>query len=218
MISGLGWSGEKTPTTPVVSAMVTSTMYPAPNVTTISLTMPPHLLFSTMKRICPKAKKIGVIYDPQHTKEIIDTAMIAANNQNLELIPYQVSSIDDVYRAVRILGPKIHMYWIIPDATIYTQRSTQDLLLYSLREGIPTIGLSPTQVKAGALFTLSYNYDSVGIQAAETVLRILEGKSMPEGGYTNFLQTELSINLIVAERFYISVPSDVLKDAKNVYR
>lgn len=188
------------------------------NITGVSLDIPPRSEFQLLKSIISGIKRIGVIYNPKETQSAINNARFAAKRLNLKLVTVRVNSWEEVYGAVRHIAERIDALWMIPDHTIYTPRSTHDILFYTLREGIPVVGLSPSYVKAGALFSLSCDYEDIGRQSGEIATRILRGESPSSIPIVGPQKSVLSLNLIVAERIGIEIPARVIRKAKNVYK
>lgn len=203
---------------PVVFSMLMTPEFTTANVTGVTMDVSYVSIFSTLKRLIPRARKIGVIYDPKKTKKLVDRIISDARQADMELISYSVTSVEDVYGAVRTISPRVDALLMIPDSTVYTPKSTEDMLLHTLREGTPVIGLSASYVKAGALFTLSCNYDDIGRQSGHVALRIIDGAAPASIPAESPQKYEISINLISAERLGITIPNDILKEAGNVYK
>lgn len=203
---------------PIVFSVLMNPEFSGPNITGVSMDISYVSVFSTLKRLLPRSRKIGIIYDPKKTKKLVDRIINDARHADMEIISYSVTSVEDVYGAVRTISPRIDALLMIPDSTVYTPKSTEDMLLHTLREGTPVIGMSPSYVKAGALFSLSCDYAENGHQAGHIALRILDGAppaTLPPESPHEF---DMSINLISAERLGIPIPNDVIKEASNVYK
>ncbi|MGA2090908.1 MAG: ABC transporter substrate-binding protein [Endomicrobiales bacterium] len=205
------------PTIPTIFSMVLDPHYSGPNITGISLDMQPHPQFELLKSLCPLVRKIGVLYSLSTTKDVIDRAKLAAHEMNIELVSLKVDSFEDVYSAIRFLGNQVDALWMVPDTTIYTTHTTQDILLYSLRKKLPVIGLSPAYVKAGALFSLSYDYEDIGRQTGTIALQILDGTSPELISLETPSRIDTTINTITAKCIGIKIPKKILNSARYVY-
>jgi putative ABC transport system substrate-binding protein len=204
--------------TPIVYMMATTQSKTQANLTGISLDVSPLQQFSLCKKIVPKLRRVGVLYDPRQTRELVERGTEQAREINIEVIASKVSKIDDIYEAVRALGPRIDALWIIPDATVYNLKTTQDILLFSIQEHLPVIGLSLPYVKAGALCSSSCNYKAIGAQAAKMVEKILDGQAPSQIPPEEPEIAETSVNLITAERIGIAIPYSVVQEATNVVK
>jgi len=203
-------------TTPIVYMMVTKQSNAKTNTTGISLDVSPRQQFNLCKKLLPKLRRVGVLYDPQRTGELVELGINQAREMNIEVIASKVSKIEDIYKAIRALEPRVDALWIIPDATVYNPKTTKEILFYTLKERLPSIGLSLPYVKAGALCASSCNYTAIGGQAARMVEKILNGNPpsqiAPEAPETS----ETSINLITANHVGITVPDSIVREATNI--
>jgi putative ABC transport system substrate-binding protein len=158
------------------------------------------------------------LYDPKNTQNLIQEYIRESEGSGFEILTKQVNSIDAVYRAVRDFRPQIDCLMIIPDQTVYSLQSVQDILLFCLRENLPVAGLSSKFVKAGALFSLSCDYKELGKKSGELAVRIFNGAKPSDIPYENPEKHELSLNLIVAERIGVTIPKELIEEADNVYK
>jgi len=203
---------------PIVFTLVTDPQFSAPNLTGVVMEIPFKDQLAVLTRINPRPKKIGIIYDPRKTKKLVDMYIEESQGKGFEVLTRQVGNVDEVYGAIRDFRQSIDCLFIIPDPTVYTVKSTEDILLYSLREGLPVVGISPTYVKAGALFSISCNYEHLGEKSGAIAARILRGEKPSDIPYASPDRYDLSINLIVAERMSTTFPDKLIKEAKNVYK
>lgn len=202
---------------PVLFVMVVNPRISSPNVTGISLDIPPEAVFKTLKQILPNSKRIGVIYNPVQTRALFESGASKAGQFGLELVGVRIKGPEDVYGGIRSIIGKVDALWMLPDTTVYTPESSQDVLLVSLREKLPVIGLSTFYVKAGALFSLSCDYRDIGAQAAGLAESILSN-GISGAAVLQPRKTEIAINLITAERIGIVFPESMIKEASNVYK
>jgi len=151
-----------------------------PNVTGAAMDIPMGLQFERLREVIPAIRRIGVIFNPLNSQSEIELARRAAEESNLSLIEIPVTSEAEVLGQVEGLKGKVDVLWSVADSTVFTPRSVDSILLLTLRDGIPFVGLSPSFVKAGALLSFSCDYADVGAQSAEEVLGILSGKSPTE--------------------------------------
>lgn len=203
---------------PIVFTLIMDPQFSAPNLTGVRMDLPVKEQLDVLSKISPKRKKIGIIYDPSKTKALVETYINESKGKDFEVITKRVTKIDEVYGAMRSLRPSIDCLVIIPDTTVYSTESTADILLYCLAEGLPVVGISPTYVKAGALFSVSCNYENLGKRSGEVATRVLNGEKPSEIPYVSTDKFDTSINLIIARRLGISFPKKILQGTKNVYQ
>jgi putative ABC transport system substrate-binding protein len=204
--------------TPVVYMMVMKQSSLQANITGISLDISPKQQLEMCRKIMPRLRRVGVLYDPGQTGELVEKYIAQARELDIDVLASRVAKIEDIYGAVRELGPRVDALWIVPDSTVYTPKTTEDILLYSLRQRLPVIGLSSSYVKAGALCSFSCSYKGIGMQTAQMVEKILGGQSPAQLAPEEPQDIETSVNLITAERIGIVVPENITRGAANVYQ
>jgi len=209
---------EKIQTIPIVFTLVMEPKFSSQNITGVTLQIPLQQQLAVLSKISPRPKKIGILYNPEKTKKLVESYVHESGGKGFEVLTKQVSDVGEVYSAIRDFRPSIDCLFIIPDSTVYTINSTEDILLYSLREGLPVVGISPTYVKAGALFSISCNYKQLGKQSGEIAARILRGEKPSDIPYASPDKYDLSVNLIVARRMGVTLPDKLLEEAVNVYK
>jgi putative ABC transport system substrate-binding protein len=87
------------------------------------------------------------------------------------------------------------------------------ILLYTLQNKIPFMGLSPAFVKAGALLALDADYQEVGAQCGGLAAKILTGDRPSSLPITTPQRATLHVNLNTAEIIGIKIPANRLKGA-----
>jgi putative ABC transport system substrate-binding protein len=207
---------------PIVFSMV---LYPAASgflggrarVTGASLDVPFDVQLGYLQRLLPRARRIGVLYSPEETGSVIAAARPAAERYGLELISEEV---DEPSRAPLVLDSlmqKVDALWTVADSGVFTPQTTPTLLLAALRHRMPLIGLSPGHVRSGALAALVVDYEEVGRQTAELVVRVLEAPSS-EVPVTAPRRVTLALNLKTAELLGLQIPKELLEEARIVVR
>jgi putative ABC transport system substrate-binding protein len=200
---------------PVSSGLVTSMRSPGGNITGASLDIPIETQFRYMKSVVDNISSIGVLYNPEETGTLIKEASRIARNMNMKLTAKPVSSERAVPDALRDLLGSIDILWSVADGTVFP-RSTEYILLNTLRSNTPFMGLSPPFVKAGALLALSCDYGDIGKQAAELAIRILRGERPGNISVTAPRNIYLSINMKTAKHLGLSIPDRVIESANEV--
>ena len=116
------------------------------------------------------------------------------------------------------LERRADVLWGIPDQTVLSAQTAEQVLLFSFRKRIPFVGLSAEWVKAGALYALERDYRDVGKQCGGLVVKILGGTPpsalSPQTPRTVFYD----VNLRTAERLQITLSDEILADAREVIR
>ena len=188
---------------PVVFAMVLNPEredLKAENITGISLEIPVDVQLAALKSIVPKAKKIGVIYNPKKMADLVASANEVASKRNLQIIASKVDSPDDTPRALRAFSDGIDAFWLIPDPTVVTPQAFRAILEFSQKSNVPFFAYNEAFVRAGALLSLGPNAESIGAQACQVAKRILNGESPKNIPIATPKGLELFLNMKTSEQ------------------
>lgn len=186
------------------------------NVTGVSIDIPPGVKLKEVKRIIPNVKRIGMIYSAK-TTSLYEEVLQACRELGLQLIGKKIDSGKELPDAIEEISWQIDCFLMIPDSKIYFPRSVKHLLLESLRKEFPVVGLSSFYTKAGALISFDCDYNDLGRQSGEIVLRILNGEKPANINPLRPRKIKLSLNLITAERFGIKIPPRIIREASEVF-
>jgi ABC-type uncharacterized transport system substrate-binding protein len=146
---------------------------------TIALDLPPDLVLSRLKQLYPKKTRIAVARGPG-----LSDATVAAIRAQARELGYEVQILEcpGPKQLLEGLGPlrgHADFLWCFPDSALYAGPVVSELILRSIRVGLPLIGFSEGMVRAGALIGFYPDYGDVGRQTAEAVLRMLQGDPLP---------------------------------------
>jgi len=181
------------------------------NLTGSSMEIPHSVQFHELKRVFPGARRIGVLFDPEVTGRVVGEAVLAARKAGLELIPMPVKSESDI-AGHRI--SEVDVLWSVADSTVFSSQGLQQVLLSTLRQRVPFVGLSQSFVKAGALLALSVDYSDVGRQSAELASRVLSGERPEDIRMTTPREVILSVNINTARRIGVEIDDVILRRAE----
>lgn len=187
-----------------------------PNVSGISLEVPPAQQFTTMKAILPTLKRVGVLYDPSKSARLMQEATLAAKQQGLELLAQPVSSEREIPPMLRTLLPLVDALWLVPDTTVLSEESLSFILQESLDANRSVFGFSSEFVKRGALLGLSVNYRDIGKQAARLSSRILDRQIVPPVKLVPD-RYSLALNLKTARFLGLDIPPEIERRADERY-
>ncbi|MBY0278971.1 ABC transporter substrate-binding protein [Candidatus Binatia bacterium] len=203
---------------PIVFSMV---LYPAESgflsggraITGASLDVPPREQLSTLQRLLPEAHSVGVLYSPRETGAVVAAAKPVAERLGLQLVSEAVDEPSKAPVVLDSLMKRVDALWTVADGGVFTPQTTPALLLAALRSRKPMLGLSPGQVRSGALAALVVDYEDVGRQTAEIVGSILGGRRAADVPITHPRHVTLALNLRTAELLGVKIPPDVLSEA-----
>jgi putative ABC transport system substrate-binding protein len=189
----------------------------APNMTGIRLEIPINRQFSAMRSVLPSLRRIGVLYDPEKTGHLVEEARLLAKSMGLELVAKQVSTEKEVPPALRALLSQVEALWLLPDSTVLTEDSLKFVLGSALDLNVPVIGFSSELVRSGALVGLSVSYQDVGRQAGVLAKKILTDEYKPSSATLPPDRLRLALNLKTAKFLGITISSEVVNNADELY-
>ena len=199
---------------PVASGLVQSLQSSGNNLTGASLDIPVRRQFETLKAVVPSIKKVGVLYNPQETGEVVSSAAQVAAEMGLELIAMPVSAAEKLQETLDHHKKKLDALWSVADSTVFSSdRSIEFLLRKTLGYRLPFMGLSPGFVKAGALLALSVDHKDVGTQCGEQAAQVLAGRPPASLPITAPRKVTLYLNLNVAKAIGVAIPPSTMEGA-----
>ncbi|WP_153304927.1 ABC transporter substrate-binding protein [Desulfocapsa sulfexigens] len=186
------------------------------NITGVSVTKPVKEQFAIIQKAMPDLGAIAMLYRSSSIKSMTTLVEVKTNlpaNWTLEAV--DVDRYDSMADAIAELYSRdAGMIWTMADSAIYNRATVNSLLLSSLRQQVPVFGFSGSFVKAGALLGLDANPVLQGEYAAALVVEGLEKKLLTEKPICSGVT--IAVNVVVAERLGISLPSVVVDKACNV--
>ncbi len=155
---------------------------PQENVTGISMEIPPESLFTQFRILAPDIRAIGVPHHPAMPHAYIENAARAAKRLGITLISIEITSPREMLRALKRSALPFDSLWMVPDAKLYNQttQTLPKLIKFSATNKKPLLAFSESFLKAGALFSISIDYRSLGSQLALLSRRILEDHVSPK--------------------------------------
>lgn len=207
------------PDIPAISCLVlrTDSLTKAQNATGVALEFPLETQFRWLKTILPKAKTIGVLYNPIENKKRVEDAARIARSLGLNLEAVEVFSAQDIPSALATLSKTSDALWGLPDRVTLSPQMAKHILLFAFRNKLPFIGPSNAWVRAGALYSLDWDYRDLGAQCGEMALQVLQGKKPKEIPRATPRKVLYSVNLKTAEQIKVTISEEIAKKARDVY-
>jgi len=202
---------------PVLSGFVESMARPGKNITGASLNIAVDVQFRTFHDIMPNLTKIGVLYS-KNTARLIKPAQAVAKKMGMSLTAVLVNESKELPGALDSLARTVDGIWSVADAELFTPQSTRYILLNTLRKGIPFMGFSRHVVESGALFALDFDYKAVGQQAGAIAARVIDGVPPGKISVSTVDVLWFHYNEKTAKLINVSIPSELIAVAKEVYR
>ncbi len=181
------------------------------------VTLHPNIpaIFAKMRTLFPEAKKIGVLFDPKKTAQIIDEGSRAAIRTGVTLIPLPIATEQALPDAARKLLSQVDLLWVVPDSTVITPSSLEFLLLLTFERKIPTVAFSKDLVKRGMVAAFYPDYKAVGEETARLTLLMLGGQR--EIPIRSAPRAHFSVNRTTAQKIGVTWNPILLREADVVY-
>ena len=179
------------------------------NICGISLDVSPKEQLAFLAKLKPSVKRVGTIYDPSTSDNVIDEAAAFARSAGFELVRKRAQNIKEALVAIKELDSEpIDAFLMILDPVIANDASFKVLLTFSLKKRIALVVPAEPFVKAGALLSVGADYTKIGDQAWDIARRILQGELKPSDvGIRHPDAVTVALNNTIARTLGIEVPS-----------
>lgn len=182
----------------------------------VSLDIPQSVRLKQIKKLLPEISTVGLIYSSRFASTEAEIRSVCAE-MGLKLEVRKVDDEKEIPDTLKNLWSDVDCLLMVPDSRVFTPMSVEYILLHSLRNRYPVIGLSSFYTKAGALIAIDCDYTDLGRQAGEVAHRIIDGETPASIGVLRPRKTRYSLNLLTAERLDVRFPSSAVNGASEVY-
>lgn len=201
---------------PVIFSMVLAPpekLFRDSRATGILLDIPVEEQLLWLKKMCPAADRVGILYS-RADDTWVKRAMSISSRLGLEIVPLRLDSPSRLPDMLDTLEQKADALWAVPDGSIYNTVISPQIILFCLRHKIPFMGLSSNFTRAGALLSLDCDYRKIGEQTAALAMDVLSGRnpSQIRPGYPARIIPAL--NMHTARILGLKIPENILKHAK----
>lgn len=157
----------------------------------------------------PQAKRLGVLAGPESSDKVTELKTLAPT-YGLELQQATVTRPDDLSTALPRLLHGVDVLLALADPKVFNSSTIQNILLASFRERVPVVAFSPAYVRAGAVLAVYSTPLQAGNQAADVVLGVLQGQTLPEHAMepNDF---DVGVNVNVARALGLSLDAEQLR-------
>jgi putative ABC transport system substrate-binding protein len=187
--------------------------------TGISLDVGPDEQFRLLRRLLPKARVVGVLYDPEQTGMVVAEARRSAERMGFRFETEAVSGPPEALRVVDRLARRVDVLWAVADSNVFTPLTTGPIQLAALQRRVPVFGLSPSHARTGALAAFTFDYADVGRQTAQLVRRVIAARAKPGSiPVTGPRKVGVIVNARTARRLGIPLDPTVTREATEVVR
>lgn len=183
----------------------------------IYLEYPPETQFKWLQRILPDTRSIGAIYNPKENQERMESASKVASRMGLKLETQKVDVPQDLPEALNRLAKNADVFWGVADSLVLNPQTAKYMLLFSFQNRIPFIGLSSTWVKAGALYSLDWDYTDIGMQCGEIAFKVFQGVPIHSMLLAAPRKVIYTLNLNTANQMKIKISEEIIRGAHQIF-
>jgi putative ABC transport system substrate-binding protein len=203
-------------TDPVGAKLVGDPKKPGGNVTGMSDLSPIAKHLDLIARITPNAKKIGVISNPGEANSVTLVGLLKehAPARGMTIVEAAAPRSNDVLAAARSLVGKVDAIYVPTDNTVVS--ALEGVIKTGIENKLPVYAGDTDSVPRGAIAALGFNYYDVGRQTGTILARVLKGEKPGDIAVQGVEKTELAVNPKSAEAMGVTIPADVVAEAKTV--
>ena len=215
------WTADD-PKIPVIFALVLNwsrygLMDGQDNIAGIASEVAPGTHFLNMTLASPHVKRIGVVYSPTHSSEVIRQARQEAAKLGLTLVEVPINRPMEFRQAFKQISDHIDGFWMLADPVVHTLANVDYLEERCTRERLVCIGQSRNIAEIGVLLAVNPDLVNVGLQAASMAKNILIKHQIPKQiGVMPPLGTRLVLNAKTAERIDLKLNRIVMDLASEI--
>jgi len=215
----LDFAGSQLADIPVIAGMVLheKAFKRYRNATGVSLEFPIEEQLDWLQKVLPSVRNIGIIYSSEENRELVERAGKTIKKRGLTLHQVQIDTPAALTPALKQLENRVDVLLGLSDKMVLNKSTAQSVLLFSLRNKIPFVGLSSAWVKAGAIYALQWDYQDLGRQGAEMALKIIAGQRPEKFSVVSPRTARYSLNLKVADRLKLDFPDQLIDNAETVF-
>lgn len=140
---------------------------------------------SLLRYLLPNARRIGVLYHPDYSRERVAEARAYAKQVGLTLAEQVVKDADGLEDALEALLPKVDVLWLIADPGVLTNREAiQAIFRAGEEQQKPIYTYSDAYLSYGASLVVAADTPTIGRQAANLAESILRHEAIAEAVQT----------------------------------
>jgi putative ABC transport system substrate-binding protein len=121
-------------------------------------------------------RRLGILYSSSQ-EPLFKSALEYSKQEKVNLIGSEVSSYKDIPSALKKISPTVDGLILPPDINIYQSDALQFILQECLQKGVPVMVFSEQLAIAGAPLAIGLDYEDIGRQTAELVIKKLSSEN-----------------------------------------
>lgn len=205
-------------TDPVAAQLVKGWQASGTNVTGVSDKLPLDKQVALIKRVVPKAKTVGMVYNPGEANSVVVVKELKTllAKEGMMLREAAAPRTVDIGSAAKSLVGKVDVIYTNTDNNVVS--AYEALVKVANESKVPLVAADTDSVKRGAIAALGINYGDLGVQTGKIVVRILKGEKPGAIPSETSDKLELFVNTSAAEKQGVTLSQDLIKEAKQVIK
>ncbi|AYY98367.1 ABC transporter substrate-binding protein [Burkholderia multivorans] len=205
-------------TDPVAAQLVKGWGPSGTNVTGVSDKLPLDRQVALIKRVVPKAKTVGMVYNPGEANSVVVVKELKELlvKQGMTLKEAAAPRTVDIGPAAKSLIGKVDVIYTNTDNNVVS--AYEALVKVANEAKIPLVAGDTDSVKRGGIAALGINYGDLGRQTGKVVARILKGEKPGAIASETSSNLELFVNTGAAAKQGVTLSPDLVKEAKTVIK
>ncbi|CAH0525368.1 ABC transporter substrate-binding protein [Vibrio hippocampi] len=203
-------------TDPVGAKLVKTLEQPGKNVTGLSDLSPVEQHVELIKEIMPNVKSIGVVYNPGEANAVSLMKLLkqSTDKHGITLVEATALKSADVQTATQAIAAKSDIIYALIDNTVAS--AIEGMIVSANQAKTPVFGAATSYVERGAVASLGFDYYQIGVQTADYVAQILDGKAPGDIDVKVAKGSDLVINATAAKKLGLTIPKTVVDRATSV--
>lgn len=173
------------------------------NITGFNLTVSSEIQFAEIKKILPRIKRVGIIFDPRYSGSLLEDAF--RNVSGFEFISRSADNPKDVPRLLETLKDRVDLLWLIPDRTVTNPQTIASYFQFSFTNNVPVLAFSEKYLNPGAAIVVGFDLDKMGQATAQRASDILAGKPLRDFPVVSAPPHKTIINDIVSRKLKLPI-------------
>jgi putative tryptophan/tyrosine transport system substrate-binding protein len=210
-----------TVTDPVSAKLVPSIKHPGGNATGVADLIPTDKQLEVIKRLVPKLKSLGLLYDPSldNARSTVESVKGLAPKMGFTTVESAAMGLNNVPAAAQALVGRVDAMFVPNDTTIYG--AFEAVVKIGQEAKVPVFTAERRSVQRGAVATVGFDFVQMGRVTSDLVDKVLRGTK--PGDLDVVFMKDLSdslglyVNKASAEKMGVTIPPDVLAKAAHVF-
>lgn len=205
-------------TDPVEAKLVNNMEKPGTNVTGTTDMNPVKEQLELLKKLVPKAKKVGVIYNSSEVNSQVQVRIVKkeAPALGLEIVEAPITATHEVMQGAQSLVGKVDAIYVPTDNTVVS--AVAGVIKVAEEHKIPVLAGESNTVEAGAVGTIGIDYKKLGYQTGEMAIRVLKGAKPQDMPIEKQKELNIVLNAKAAQAMGVTIPEDLQKQASKVIK